>query len=62
MRSSIDIVKQISKSENLENAAKLSLARKQMEQMSAQQSGGEVVSYNKENFSDVNAGVNKYGL
>ena len=62
MRSSIDIVKQISKSENLENAAKLSLARKQMEQMSEQQSSGEVVNYNKENFSDVNTSVNKYGL
>lgn len=62
MRSSIDIIRQISKSENLENAAKLSLARKQMEQISKQSDGSEVQTYNKQNFGDVQTGQNKYGL
>jgi len=61
MRSSMDIIKQISKSENLENAAKLSLARKQMEQIS-KQGGDSVEVYNKENFSDAGDPINKYGL
>jgi hypothetical protein len=59
MRSSIDIIKQISRSENLENAAKLSLARKKMEQISKQ---GDVEIYEKENFRNTGNSINKYGL
>jgi hypothetical protein len=36
MRSSIDVVRQLSKAENLENAAKISLAKKRVEQMNIQ--------------------------
>lgn len=61
MRSSIDIIQQLSKAENLENAAKIALAKKKMEQMN-KQSDNTVQTYSKENFSNLNTGTNKYGL
>lgn len=61
MRSSIDVIKQVSKAENLENAAKLALAKKRMEQMNQQASGLTVETYDKQNFKDLKIS-NKYGL
>ncbi|XZF12662.1 hypothetical protein ACTHGU_12805 [Chitinophagaceae bacterium MMS25-I14] len=60
MRSSIDVIKQLSKAENLENAAKIALAKKKMEQMN-KQSENSVQTYNKENFNGL-TNSNKYGL
>jgi hypothetical protein len=61
MRSSIDVIKQVSKSENLENAAKLALAKKRMEQMNQQASGQMIETYDKQYFKDLKS-ANKYGL
>jgi len=60
MRSSIDIIQQLSKAENLENAAKIALAKKKMEQMNLQ-SENAVQPYDSQHFSGLGKN-NKYGL
>ena len=59
MRSSIDVVRQLSKADNLENAAKISLAKKKVEQMNLQSDTVQV--YDKQSFKDL-TGPTKYGL
>ncbi len=60
MRSSIDVVRQLSKAENLENAAKISLAKKRVEQMNLQ-SGNRIEEIDTQSFKDLK-GPAKYGL
>lgn len=60
MRSSIDIIQQFSKAENLENAAKIALAKKKMEQMN-RQSENAIQTYDEQNFKGL-TDSNKYGL
>lgn len=60
MRSSIDVVRQLSKADNLENAAKISLAKKKVEQMNLQ-SDNTVQVYDRQSFKDL-TGPTKYGL
>jgi hypothetical protein len=60
MRSSIDIIQQFSKAENLENAAKIALAKKKMEQMNMQ-SETAVQTYDNQHFTGLDK-TNKYGL